>query len=344
VKLLQELLKQTALLESNYDTVGYDTSSKNVFGGIKEFAAKYGLTPEILSKAVDDFAKTDLCKKLEAKCGKFTASSVEKKHGTISFGNPKTRNTYGGAGTYNIYCTGQIRKCSFGGQTTRLRVPSPFKLIDKNNSPEQFIAAIYKQAGEALLAKTLPSIEQSKKERQDVNNFSKQQLTEIPKVIMEIPKSNWPANLNIEHNRLTTLNGLPDTISGDFNASHNSLKTLKGLSKTIAGTCLLNYNELDNFEGIKDVIVDGSLILDGNNFTSLKGIEKAFKSVNGSISLRGNKIQANVLGLLKIKGCKKVKLSNDHLESILNKYLPEGDLFDCQEELIEAGLDKLAQL
>ena len=37
-------------------------------------------------------------------------------------------------------------------------------------------------------------------------------------------------------------------------------------------------------------------------------------------------------------------VQNIQLTKIINKYLPLGDLLDCQEELIEAGYEEFAQL
>ena len=57
-----------------------------------------------------------------------------------------------------------------------------------------------------------------------------------------------------------------------------------------------------------------------------------------------NPIESHVLGLLKIKGLQEVRLDDIQLTKIINKYLPLGDLLDCQEELIEAGYEEFAQL
>jgi hypothetical protein len=55
-----------------------------------------------------------------------------------------------------------------------------------------------------------------------------------------------------------------------------------------------------------------------------------------------------VLGLLLIDGLKAAFFSqgwNDELQTIINKHLAgERDVFACQEELIENGLEDFAQL
>jgi len=62
------------------------------------------------------------------------------------------------------------------------------------------------------------------------------------------------------------------------------------------------------------------------------------------MNFEDNPIKSSVLGLVKIKGLTNVIFDNKKLEKIMNKYLPLGDIFDCQEELIEAGLEEFAEL
>jgi hypothetical protein len=62
------------------------------------------------------------------------------------------------------------------------------------------------------------------------------------------------------------------------------------------------------------------------------------------IDLGNNPILSNVLGLLKIEGLMVVYLLNKEVQAIINKYLPMGDIFKCQEELIEAGFEDYAKI
>jgi hypothetical protein len=67
-------------------------------------------------------------------------------------------------------------------------------------------------------------------------------------------------------------------------------------------------------------------------------------SINGIFLAKKNPINECVLGLLKIKKLKKVEIDNKEVEAIINKYLPEGNIVECQSELIEAGFDEYAKL
>jgi hypothetical protein len=123
-------------------------------------------------------------------------------------------------------------------------------------------------------------------------------------------------------NQLTSLTGAPASVTGDFHCYNNQLTSLTGAPTSVTG----------HFD------------CQGNKLTSLKDIHKYIKSIAGDFYLADNPIKSHVLGLLKIKGLKSVELDNEEVEKILNKYLPEGDILDCQQELIEAGFDDYAQL
>jgi hypothetical protein len=45
-----------------------------------------------------------------------------------------------------------------------------------------------------------------------------------------------------------------------------------------------------------------------------------------------------------IKNLKEVKMDNKGIERIIEKYLPLGNIFECQSELIEAGYGEYAKL
>lgn len=69
----------------------------------------------------------------------------------------------------------------------------------------------------------------------------------------------------------------------------------------------------------------------------------------GILNINNNPIESSVLGVLLIPGLKKFEMDNNlNVEKILNKYLPntrgKEAVVDCQNELIDAGLDDFAQL
>ena len=91
----------------------------------------------------------------------------------------------------------------------------------------------------------------------------------------------------------------------------------------------------------------------GCKITSLTGIHKKLQYCE-KLYLADCPIDSSILGLLQIKGLKEVSLGGTHDKTasdcakagwIINSYLKKGgDIMDCQEELIAAGLTKLASM
>ena len=149
--------------------------------------------------------------------------------------------------------------------------------------------------------------------------------------------------------KLTSLVGAPKRVNGDFVCSNQKLTSLKGSPEVVNGFFSCTGNLLTN--------IDCSLELAqhfycfGNRITSLKDIHKHVKELKGGafpaeaeFNAKDNPIASHVLGLLKIKGLKHFFCDNAEVEEIINKYLPEGDIFECQSELIDAGFEEYAKL
>lgn len=97
-------------------------------------------------------------------------------------------------------------------------------------------------------------------------------------------------------------------------------------------------------ENLLDLHVKGELVLCGKGLRTLHNIHKIIGRIEGTINLQDNPISSHILGLCKIKDLKRAMLDNKEVEAIINKYLPEGDIIGCQQELIEDGFDEYAQL
>lgn len=103
--------------------------------------------------------------------------------------------------------------------------------------------------------------------------------------------------------------------------------------------------------------IDCDLWLSGNlKVSSLRNFHKIVRRINGNFeTFRGKysgdgKISSNILSFLLIKDLKQIQISASfddpilEAQKIINTYLPEGDLLECQEKLIEAGLQEFAKL
>jgi hypothetical protein len=161
--------------------------------------------------------------------------------------------------------------------------------------------------------------------------------------------------------RLETMAGFPEKVGtgefkGDLAATVNKFPNLVGGPKWVGGSYNVSANKmLTSIEGIAEYIGQDLLIKDcdgkgsdgkslGGGLTSLANIHKMCKHIGGMLDTTGTPITHNVLGLLKIKGLLRVRMTNKKVEEILNKYLKgeAGNMFDCQEELIDAGLETFA--
>lgn len=147
---------------------------------------------------------------------------------------------------------------------------------------------------------------------------------------------------------ITTLKGAPKTVMF-ANFKRNSLTTLEGSLESCT-TLNVEQNLLHTLSG--NVTHINNLKASYNSIKSLKDIHKSIKSCL-TIALDGNPIESNILGLLLIKNLKDVRLTSfdDDLslaERTIRKYLPNTRgmeaVFECQEELIELGLEKFAEL
>jgi hypothetical protein len=143
-------------------------------------------------------------------------------------------------------------------------------------------------------------------------------------------------------NHLTSLEFCPMGINGIFDCAYNQLTSLKGGPEKVKYDCYCNSNKLVSLEGCPKEI-GGMLDLTNNKLKDLHNIHKHMHSCE-FINLGENPIESHILGLLKIKNLEKVQLKNKGVETIINKYLPLGDIFACQSELIEAGFEAFAQL
>jgi hypothetical protein len=123
--------------------------------------------------------------------------------------------------------------------------------------------------------------------------------------------------------RLTSLKGAPKKVIGWFDCGRNEITSLEGAPEYVGGNFNCNFN---------------------TKLTSLHNVHKYIKSIGGHLDAYDCPINSCVLGLLKIKNLRGVILSNKNVENIIIKYLPEGDIIECQAELIEAGLDEYAKL
>jgi len=188
------------------------------------------------------------------------------------------------------------------------------------------------------------------------------------KITEKTPSEPWPGNFNCSgtkitslegapssvgggfycfNNQLTSLEGAPSSVGSDFGCYNNQLTSLEGAPSSVGGYFSCAYNNLTSLEGAPSS-VGGNFGCFNNKLTSLTGIHKILKQMNGTFFVDVNPLKSNVIGLLLVKGCKKVELDNKQVEEIMNKHLqsPFGNrrVIECQSEMLDADLDDWAEL
>jgi hypothetical protein len=147
---------------------------------------------------------------------------------------------------------------------------------------------------------------------------------------------------------LTSLEGSPSSVTGNFKCWRCNFPTLKGASKKVTGEFYINEcDKLTSLEGAPDEVIGIVTIASCNKLKSLSGIGINYLlKINGSLDLYRTSIESNILGLLKVKDLEEIiNLNNKKAQKIINKHLHSGRrLSKCKEELIEAGLKEFAKL
>ena len=158
---------------------------------------------------------------------------------------------------------------------------------------------------------------------------------------------------NCSDNELVNLEGAPESVEGTFKAEDNVLISLEGAPKRIRVDFVVDGNKkLNSFEGAP-LYIGGLGSFRSCGFESLLGIETHLKHIS-DLDIEHNKIVEGGLGLLLIDSLFHVYGGGADTEpmkrafNIINKYLRmknrEKFIYDCQKELVEAGLEAFAEL
>ncbi len=137
--------------------------------------------------------------------------------------------------------------------------------------------------------------------------------------------------VEIKHFGFIELPFVVDEVRHSFDVSHNNLTSFKNFPR----------------------VINGRMNVSNNNIGSLCGIHKIISSVE-SIDLFNNPIKEGGIGALLIKDIQDISYhgpNEGHRNcrrafDIIKKYIIRGRdcLLECQEELIDCGLDEFAKL
>jgi hypothetical protein len=139
---------------------------------------------------------------------------------------------------------------------------------------------------------------------------------------------------------------MPKVINGDVWCSDNKLTSFAGCAQTINGSLYAHNNpRLISLKGAPKYVGINVSLDDCDGLTSFENIHLYFREVHGAFTLNHAKDKKNMLGLLKIRGLKRISVFGDlKLQAILSKHLKSGNLLACALELIKAGYEEQAKL
>lgn len=132
----------------------------------------------------------------------------------------------------------------------------------------------------------------------------------------------------------------------DFAIGAGDLSTLEGCPRLVSGEFSCGYNQINSLIG-GPIEIYGDYLCIGNNLKSLEGLPKI---LNGRIILHANH-NLPLLKLLFVKDLQRIELlgymaSEKIIASILNKYIGTGQkgALQCAAELTKAGFKNNARM
>jgi len=140
------------------------------------------------------------------------------------------------------------------------------------------------------------------------------------------------------HNYLTSLEGAPQEVGGDFDCSYNKLTSLEGTPQEVGGDFDCSFNDLTSLEGAPQVVT-GHFSCSANELTSLKGSPQ---EVGGDFDCSYNKLTSLVGAPQKVGrgfGCYGFDCSNNQLTSL--EGAPFSQSFYCSHNGISEKTLKL---
>lgn len=104
-------------------------------------------------------------------------------------------------------------------------------------------------------------------------DFVNKKLKKISDIEPNFNKRLDIGSIDLSHNELNDVEGLPETIRGSLYAKSNKITSLKGIPKKVLGGIYLNNNSLTDLEFmLEDTYY--SIVINNNKLTSLNGCPK----------------------------------------------------------------------
>lgn len=173
----------------------------------------------------------------------------------------------------------------------------------------------------------------------------KDEATERKAGSFKLAKYYVSGNLYLKRMHLTSLEGCPKIITGNFSCADNDLVSLEGGPEEVHGNFECEFNKISSFEHFPTCI-GGDCYIGFNQFTSFKDIDKYVKFIgNAIIDVQlttyemNHKITSGYSDLFGIDGLQEIGINSKQIGDIVNKYIRQKDLINFQDEMIKSGYE-----
>jgi len=185
-----------------------------------------------------------------------------------------------------------------------------------------------------------------------VNYDSSLYLRDISRIEVEFNVVKGNFEVTTTSSSLTSLKNSPNEVYGTCRVRNQKITSLQYCPRWIKDNLDLGSNKIEKIDYFPEH-VGGWINLAENNIKSLKGIQKMIKELKGKLYLGGNPMTRSIIGLTMIPGANKNTvlfgtLISYNLRDALDIMEPyygksKADVLECQEKMIDAGLDDYAE-
>lgn len=157
-------------------------------------------------------------------------------------------------------------------------------------------------------------------------------------------KMDTQGNFHLDDAEITHIPIPFGVIGGSFQANIETLKSFVNFPEKILGNLYAYDTNVESFEGLHTEVDGGVDLTMNQKLSDWVGVYKHLPRIGGGLKFDVDYVKRGGLGVLLIKELPEISSGNSEVDAIINKYLKsDRNVFDCQEELIDAGFAHLAR-
>jgi len=157
-------------------------------------------------------------------------------------------------------------------------------------------------------------------------------------------KMDTQGNFHLDDAKITHIPVPFGVIGGSFQANIETLKSFENFPTRILGNLYAYDTNVESFDGLQTEVDGGVDLTMNQKLIDWVGVYKHLPRIGGALKFDVDYVKRGGLGVLLIKELSEISSGNSDVDAIINKYLrSDRNIFDCQEELIDAGFAHLAR-